>query len=141
MEAFVAERRRAELAAMTLERDEPGDDFEGDPEYVEIEVERLPAKAPEPPTPSTPIDLEPVEADMWTKVHAEHRLDDAKRAFLHSALQTHALIRKLREAIAHDGVTLLNRDDCPRPNPALIPLRQLLHEFNGTMQILGLRRW
>jgi hypothetical protein len=36
---------------------------------------------------------------MWRKLHAEHALNDAKRALLHSLLQTHELIRKLREAI------------------------------------------
>jgi hypothetical protein len=36
---------------------------------------------------------------------------------------------------------ILNRDDAPRPNPSLLPLRQLMKEFNNTLYALGLPRW
>ena len=70
------DRRRAERAAMALELAEPAGDLNDDPEYVEV----APEKPPPLPAPEPPLELEEFERDMWRKLHAEHALNDAKRA-------------------------------------------------------------
>lgn len=138
MEAFLLERRQAQLAELERGRDEPGDDLDTEPEAAEAEPEPEPGPLLPPPPPD---DLEPFEAAMWREINAGRQIDPAKLLGLHSALLTHAILRKLRESVLCEGVVIPNRDLNPRPNPALITLRQLQRAFNEAMAVLHLPRW